>query len=217
MDSTPAIQQERQPSTVLPVLKAFIILCVIVAVLLPWGWPGYGGFIGIILALLAILCSVVTLFFKAFAFGIIMVFVSMFAGGVSVTGLVHHTYRIVKVTMQMDDILTKQDAEIQTAKLADDRAKVTELRLHQVEALKQFYHHPDTLDLLPESDILKLNHIFTLSAAYAAAEKAGNEAEAAAKATELDAKLNELFHRHHHPSSPHGDADPATDLWDLLD
>ncbi len=212
-NNPPSPQTERQTSCVLPVLKAFIILCVIVAVLLPWAWPGYGGFIGVVLAVLAIICSVVTLFFKAFAFGIIMALVGLFAGGVSVVGLAYHTYPYVKTTMQLQDILAKEVPEILTAKQVGDQSKVTELRLHQVELLKRFSDNEDTQKFLSENNVRKLNYIFSLAAAYAAAAEAGNEAEADAKATELDTQLNEMFRQFHHSSSTHDDVD----LWDLLD
>lgn len=67
------------------VLKGITVACAVLAVVLPW-FGMMAALIGILLAVVSIVCAIIAVCKKATMFGIIMIVVGMIAGGIATGG-----------------------------------------------------------------------------------------------------------------------------------
>ena len=110
------------------VLKGITVACAVLAVVLPW-FGMMAALIGILLAVVSIVCAIIAVCKKATMFGIIMIVVGMIAGGIATGG---YLFSVAK------DLNLVDPKKIEAAQKAGDLKKVEELKKEQQEALEQY-------------------------------------------------------------------------------
>ena len=118
------------------VLKGITVACAVLAVVLPW-FGMMAALIGILLAVVSIVCAIIAVCKKATMFGIIMIVVGMIAGGIATGG---YLFSVAKVLNLVDQgkIQVEFAKKIEAAQKAGDLKKVEELKKEQQEALEQY-------------------------------------------------------------------------------